>query len=197
MVFLPTLLFNSETWNNLSKNDYDRLHTVQNKYLKWMLHTPRGTCTAFTLLELGMLPVRQEIDLRKLNFLHHILTLPIDDPVYRVYNEQKLYTCEPNWYNEVMELLQYYNITNDEEAIKLMSKDKWKALTKRAVRTKALALLNFECRSKKKTANIPIYEELALQDYVLRLTPSRARMCFQVRAQVYDIKCNRAYMYPD
>ena len=40
--------------------------------------------TSFTLMELGLLPVRQEIDLSKLNFLHHILKLPSDDPVLRV-----------------------------------------------------------------------------------------------------------------
>ena len=68
---------------------------------------------------------------------------------------------------------------------------------KQAVRTKTLALLNDECRSKKKTADVPIYEELAPQEYLHRLAPSRARMYFQIRAQVYDIKCNRTYMYPD
>ena len=70
-------------------------------------------------------------------------------------------------------------------------------MTKQAVRTKALSLLNDECRSKKKTANVPIYEELAPQEYIHRLAPSKARMYFQIRAQVYDIKCNRTYMYPD
>ena len=162
-----------------------------------MLHTPRSTCRAFTLLELGMLPIRQEIDLRKLNFLHHILTLPSDDPVICVYNEQKLYTNEPNWYNEIVELLKYYSIIDDEETIKSMSKDRWKNITKQAIRTKTLTILNEECRSKSKTANVPVYEELAQQEYFLQLTPRRARTYFQIRANVYDIKCNRKYMYSD
>ena len=64
-------------------------------------------------------------------------------------------------------------------------------------RTKTLTLLNEECRSKSKTANVPVYEELAQQEYFLQLTPRRARMYFQIRANVYDIKCNRKYMYSD
>ena len=94
-VFLQTILHNSGTWDNLTKNDLTKLSSIQNKYLKWMLHTPRGTCTSFTLLELGLLPISHEIVLRKLNFLHHILNLPTDDPVHITYNEQKMRGGKP------------------------------------------------------------------------------------------------------
>ena len=64
-----------------------------------------------------------------------------------------------------MELLKYYSIIDDEETIKSMSKDRWKNITKQAIRTKTLTILNEECRSKSKTANVPVYEELAQQEY--------------------------------
>ena len=196
-VFLKTVIHNSETWNNLSKNDISRLSTAQNKYLKWMLHTSKGTCTSFTLLELGLLPISQEIDLNKLNYLHHILNLPSDDPVIQVYREQKQYTSEPNWYNEVKQLLCFYGLDYEEDSIKLMSKQQWNALTKQAVRSWSVTSLYDECKSKSKTANIPMYTELSQQQYFQELTPSRARKYFQIRAQVYDIKPNRSYLYGD
>ena len=137
-VFLKTVLFNSETWNNLNKNDISKLSSIQNKYIKWMLHTPRGTCTSFTLLELGLLPVSSEIEYRKLCFLHHILNLPDDDPVKEAYEDQKLYSCEPNWYNEVCVLLGKYGIEVNEGNIRSLSKKKWKGIIHDAITQNAL-----------------------------------------------------------
>ena len=162
-----------------------------------MLHVPKGTCTSFTLLELGLLPVHQEIDSRKLTFLHHILCLPVDDPVWIVYNEQKGYFNEPNWYNEVTELLKKYEIEESEEDIRSLSKASWKDIVKRAVRKHTVVTLYEECQSKSKTSNVPPYTELQQQKYFGTLNPSRARVYFQIRAGVYDVKVNRKYWYSD
>ena len=81
------------------------------------VNTPCGTCTSFTLLEVGLLPTTSEIDYRKLCFLDHILNLPCDDPVKEAYEDQKLYSHEPNWYNEVCLLLEKYGIEINEESI--------------------------------------------------------------------------------
>jgi hypothetical protein len=197
VVFVPGLLYNCETWNNLLKNDLDKLQSAQNKYLKWMLHTPRGTATSFTLLELGVLPIHREIELRKLNWLHHFLTLPEDDPVLQIYRGQKMYASEPNWFNEVSGLLQEHKITHSEDDIKLMSKHSWKNITKTAVQKTSLDTLNLECKSLSKTANVPQYEHLLRQPYLTQLSPSKARTMFQIRAGVLDIKSNRPYQYDD
>ena len=196
-VFLQTVLYNSGTWNNLAKNDLTRLTSAQNKYLKWMLHTPRGTCTSFTLLELGLLPISQEIVLRKFNFLHHILTLPTNDPVKAAYNEQKLYASELNWYNEICALMEQYGLELDEESISRLSKCKWKEISTAAVRQTTLEELYLDCTSKSKTANVPRYADLEQQEYLMCLSPKRARIYFQLRAGVFDFKCNRSYKYTD
>ena len=78
-----------------------------------------------------------------------------------------------------------------------MSKQQWNYLTKQAVRSWSVTSLNDECRSKSKTADVPVYTELIQQQYFQELSPSRARKYFQIRAQVYDIKSNRSYLYGD
>ena len=181
----------------MTQNDINKLTSAQNKYLKWMLHTPRGTCNSFALLELGLLPIVHEISQRKLNFLHHILNLPTDDPVRIAYNEQKPYTNEPNWYNEICTLIKEYGLELDEETIRNMSREKWKEITSSAIHKTVLESLYKDCISKSKTANLPRYPSLSQQDYFQYLSPKRARMFFQLRAGVYDIKCNRSYMYND
>ena len=195
-VFLKTVLFNSETWNNLSKNDISQLSAIQNKYIKWMMHTPRGTCTSFTLLELGLLPIASEIEYRKLCFLHHILNLPDDDPVKEAYEDQKLYTHEPNWYNEVCVILRKYGIDVDEENIRSLSKEKWKDAIHKTISEDALNTLMTDCSSKSKTKNL-VYTSLSRQPYFENLSSAKARLNFQLRGGVFDVKCNRSYMYQD
>ena len=68
-------------------------------------------------------------------------------------------------------------------------------MVKQAVRSSALAELNADCMSKSKTADVPIYETLEQQEYLKSLIPSRARMYFQIRAKVFDIKEYRSYQY--
>jgi hypothetical protein len=196
-VFLPTVLYNSETWNHLTKNNISRITATQNKYLKWMLHSPRSTCTSFTLLELGLLPISHEIVYRKLSFLHHVLNLPDDDPVVSVYNEQKQYTGEGNWYNDIVQIMEEFNLDFNEDHIRMMSKDQWKTSCKKAINKHALNCLYQECVSKKKTRNVPQYEDLAQATYFSTLSPPRARAYFQLRAGVYDIRANRPYIYEE
>ena len=161
-----------------------------------MLHTPRGTCTSFTLLELGLLPVNSEIEYRKLCFLHHILNLPDDDPVKEAYEDQKLYSFEPNWYNEVCVLLGKYGIEVNEGNIRSLSKKKWKGIIHDAITQDALHTLVSNCTSKSKTKNLA-YTTLSIQPYFENLSPAKARLYFQLRGGVFDVKCNRSYMYND
>ena len=54
-----------------------------------------------------------------------------------------------------------------------------------------------DCTSKSKTANVPRYADLEQQEYLMCLSPKRARIYFQLRAGVFDFKCNRSYKYTD
>ena len=73
-MFLPTILFNSQSWTNLTKGDMEKLSATQMKFLKRILHAVSSTSNIVVLMELGVAPIEQEIHIRQLVFLHHILT---------------------------------------------------------------------------------------------------------------------------
>ena len=102
IMFLTVVLFNSGAWNNLTSTDINRLTTIQLKFLKRILHAPSSATNSFVFLELGIIPIEYNIHMSQLNFLHHILTLEEDDPVYLAYCQQKLFEFEKNWHNEVV-----------------------------------------------------------------------------------------------
>ena len=129
-IFIPTVLFNCEAWNNVSTKEMKNLSILQLKYLKRMLQVPSSTPNISVLLELGIKPIEQEIHIRQLGFLYHILFLEEDDPVRKVYQQHKLYHKEKNWFNEAMELLKKYRINKSEEEILKMGRNRWKNLVK-------------------------------------------------------------------
>ena len=195
-VFTPTILSNSETWDHLTSNDITRLQTLQLKYLKWMLHTPRGTCNTFVYLELGILPTKSLINIRKMVFLHHILNLDDNDPVKITHQQQQMYSFELNWANEMKNLLETHNLSTDETIIQQLPRKTWKKMVKEAVTRVSLLSLNAECSEKTKT-NGRVYTQLQLQPYFHHLPASKARKYFQLRGNIYNFKCNRPYQHSD
>ena len=154
---------------------------------------PAGS--TITLLEFGVLPIKQEVHLRKLNFLYHILTCDENDPVKVVYNEQGRYKFEENWHNEVNKLRLEYSVEESDDDIKGLSKDAWKRLVEKRVTATALRLLNESCNSQSKTSNLPLFVKLKQQAYFNHLRSDDARNIFKARTGVLDIKSLRQYQY--
>ena len=171
--------------------------TIKMKYLKRILHAPQGTPNVAVLIELGVKPITQEIHTRQLNFLHHILTMEKNDPVRKIYDQQKKFQFEKTWYNEVKNLLKMYSLEYDEGAISELKKETWKRIVKKQVCTYTMNQFNNECKEKKKTRSVPCQNKIRCKEYMLRMTPQEARMFFKVRVNIVDLRAVRDYMYDE
>ena len=78
----------------MTDKDYQALQSAQLLYLRNVVEVPRGTPIAALYLELGILPIKFEIEKRQLLFLRRILNKDFDDPLQLVYNEQLKYEFE-------------------------------------------------------------------------------------------------------
>ena len=67
------MLFNSETWYNLTSKELDLLESVDLSLVRQLLKAPKGTAKELFYLELGIIPFRDLIVGRRLIFLHTIL----------------------------------------------------------------------------------------------------------------------------
>ena len=193
-LFLAVFLYNAQAWSNLTKTDLMSLQRVQIKFIKRMFHAPSSSSTPLTYLETGILPIEFEINIKQLCFLHHILTLPSDDPVHHTYMQQLMYQA-PNWGNEIKHLRKKYDLQETDEEVASLSKEEWKRLVKRKVRAKALDKLNDEAEGQKNSSNLPRYENLQRQEYISTLTPKKARKIFHIRTNTIDLKAVRKYKY--
>ena len=197
--FLQVVLYNSQAWCNLTTKELASLKTIQLKYLKRIFHAPSSTSNPITLLETGTLPIEQEINKRQLNFLHHVLLISLEenDPVKIVYQEQLKFEDEKNWGNEVRKVRQRYDLLETDDEIAAYSKETWKGIVKRKLKSFALQQLNEELSQQRQGSKLSPYTELKQQEYLVALTPQQARKAFHVRAGILNIKAVRKYWYKD
>ena len=85
-----------------------------------MLEVPKGTPTASLYLELGLLPMNFEIEIKQLLYLKRILDKKNDDPVQLCYCEMLKFSEEANWANDVIGLQKKYNLPLRDDNVKNM-----------------------------------------------------------------------------
>ena len=88
-VFLPQLIYNCEAWSNLDKDDYMMLQNSQLNCLRNVKEVSRAFPIAALYLDLGVLPIRYEIEMKQLFFLKGILSKDPCNPVKLAYEEMK------------------------------------------------------------------------------------------------------------
>ena len=85
------------------------------------MEVPRSTPVAATFLELGILPIRYEIEKRQLLFLKRILSRETCNPLLLTYEQMLRLSSEPNWANGVLDLRQKYNLPLNDTNIQNLS----------------------------------------------------------------------------
>ena len=100
-------------------------------FLRRALEIPRSVPIAALYLELGILPIKCEIEIRQLLFFKKILDKTENDPVSQVYREMIKYEFENNWANNVLDLQVKYSLPLNDENIHLLSKGVRKSMVKK------------------------------------------------------------------
>ena len=127
--FYTRLIYNYEAWSYLKPKDYLTLQTSQLTYLRNVLEVSKATLIAAMYLELGILPVNHEIEMRQLLFLKRMLDKK-HDPCLLTYNEMLKFENETKWADNVRGLWREYNLPLNDDNIKKMSVSHWKYLAK-------------------------------------------------------------------
>ena len=188
-VFLPRLLYNCEAWSNLSKNDIKSLQASQLSYLRCVMEVPKSTPVAALYLELGILPVKYEIEIKQLLFLKRILDKEANDPVLLSYQEMLKFGSEANWANNILGLRQAYNLPLNDANIKCMDHRYWKSLVKSTINQVAFSKLVETCSTCGKTSHLT-YSRLKTSKYLHELDPQHARVIFRAKVRILDLKIN-------
>lgn len=194
MIFVASVLFNCQVWTNVSKSDMELLGSIQVKVLRKILNARRMTSTSFLFLELGILPLKYEVHIRQLTFLHHIVNLDERDPVKLVWRSLSMLPEYRNWWSETKDLMDRYKIELEEEEIVSMSEGTYKKLVREKVKNLAFDELKKDVASKTKTRNLdyPVFET---QKYLLTLPLKSAQTISRARSKTLDIKHHTPFLF--
>ena len=133
-IFLPSVMFNSQSWTNVRTEDLAKLKMAQQRFLKKVVGENHAA-NSFLFLELGFLPITYELHIRQLSYLYHIISLDESDPVKQMWRNQHNISNHRNWWNGIKELMTRYSLKLTEEEIKAMSRETFKNKVKTAVKT--------------------------------------------------------------
>ena len=101
-LFVSSLLCNSEAWFNLTKSELNLLETVDVDLLRKIIKAPLTTPKEIIFLELGVLPLRDIIRQKRLNFLFYIIRQKSDSLIGRVFDTQIKNRTKKDWVSMVI-----------------------------------------------------------------------------------------------
>ena len=136
-----SMLCNSEAWFDLTDSDLHLLETVDLTLLRSILMAPKSTPKEMLFLELGLVPFREMIRQRRLNFLHYILSQGADSLVFQVFEKQCDDRNKKDWVTTVLKDLEIVGLNVTFAEIQAMNKVKWKNMVKTCTSENSLQYL--------------------------------------------------------
>ena len=192
-MLLSTLLSNSESWYNLTKNDIGKLESTDEQLLRKIFSAPKSTPKELLYLESGSLPIRYILISRRLNFLWYILNQNDDSMLTEFLRAQCENPVKGDWILTVMDDLKELDIKENLDDIREISKDKFKKIVKIKVKEKAFKYLSELQETHSKSKNIK-YHDLSLQEYLKPdtsdLSIKEKSFIFNARSRMLNVSCN-------
>lgn len=186
---IPMLLYNSETWMEISKKTIEDLEKLQLNFLRTTLGVGVGCPMPLLYSETGTLLMEFRILQKKLLFMHHLERLPDSALAKEVYNTQVTHGL-PGIASECQEFCAKFEIFD----MKQFSKPQFKNLVKKKVRelnkVKILELARNK-QYKKLDINELKFNDFKLKPYFRKLNVNEAKLRFKIVSyMVPNIKMN-------
>jgi hypothetical protein len=196
-LMLSGMLRNSETWINITEADMTKLTMPDTMLQRKILSSSGNPSKVFMSLELGVIPVRNVIMAKRLNFLHYILNENTSSIIHQLYEVLKSDSRRGDFYNLVQKDLKKLNINMDDNTIREYSPVQWKKYVRSKVKENVLQNLTHENSMLEKTKDIT-FSELKLNDYLVEnRSINLSRIIFSLRSKTLDIKTWQPWKYFD
>ena len=193
-ILISSMLFNSEAWYNITKNELELLESIDRMFLRKLLSAPRGTPKEMLYLELGCIPFRDIIREKRLRFLYYILNQKEDSMMYKFLKCQLENSSKKDWVTTIKQDLKELKMENTNfEEIKSMRKTSFENLVKERIKENVLVKLTILKKSHSKVNDIG-HVALKIQKYLqpnqVKISKEESQLIFKLRCRVTNIKAN-------
>ena len=193
-LLVSSMLFNSEAWYNVTNKELDLLETTDLSLLRQLLKAPKGTPKEMFYLELGIIPFRDIMIGRRLNFLHKILNEDPKSLINQFFQAQCKYQRKKDWVTMIKNDLEYLEMQNlSFEAIKEMKRLTFRNLIKQKIEDKVFQKLQNLKENHSKVKHLE-HNTMVMQKYLqpnsVKMSKEEAQLIFKLRCQVTNVKTN-------
>ena len=191
-LLINSILTNSEAWLALSTADIEQLEQADEALLRRILEVSQGCPKEMLYLELGCMPIRFTIMMRRIMFLHYMLQEDPNCLIQRVLQAQISQPSKNDFVPTVESIFEELEIYLSYEDIKNMSKESLHKFVKEKIEEKALHFLNQKKMKHSKVLQIK-HEALKMQEYLMPENVKSleiAKFLFCARTRMLDLGSN-------
>ena len=188
-IFLNGSMVNMETWPHCTASRIAMFEKAEQGFFRRILGAHSKTAIEALYLELGIIPFRFQLMMRRIKYFHDIMNRNDEELTKQVVLVQMDKKTKGDFYNQVEGDLQTLKI--DQEAVVFTSKDKLKELLQKQARTAAFHYL-IELAETHSKVNTTAYTDLNGMAYMNhpQLTPDLVNLIFKFRTRMYNVKNN-------
>ena len=190
-LLIGSILCNSEVAYNLIQSEVDLLEKTHEKALRMLLNCGKATPKIMLYFITGSVPIRIQIQRRRLVYLHNILNQDKESLLYTFFMKQMESRKSKDWATTILKDLTQFEIDMKLDEIESIPIEKWKLFVKEKTFLKTLEYLNSEKGGK--TENIE-FSEVVMAPFLLpndEISIQMAKFIVQIQCRtIREVKCN-------
>ena len=199
-ILISKMIYSSEIWYNITKQQYSKLETIDEMFMRKLLDLPSSAPRISLYNECGKTPIKYLIKARRLMFYWHVLQLNSDELVFRFYTAQKLRSVKNDWVLQIDRDKTDIGLKNmSDEEIRQISKQKFKSFVKKKINEMKCKEFK-EIQSKQsKTKNLVIRNSDLPAKYLLskQLCVKEVQTLFKLKTRMINVKDNCKTSYKE
>ena len=162
-----SILYNCETYYKMSENEYQRLQSIEESFLRQIFKTGQNCPKHLLWLELGQVPTKYLVKQYKLIYLKHIIEQGQNSLLKRFFDAQYQHRTKGDWVSEVLDTLTILDIPLTLPEIRDMNAVKYRRLIKEKIRKYAFEQLIKKQKNGSKGVEIDYGKYIQTQPYLL------------------------------
>ena len=194
-VVKPTLLFNTETWINITKEEMKIVNQAHYEILKRVFEQRDSTPYYGILMETGYWPFSHVIVYKRLMFFHHLIHSEEKRITRKILiNQMEGDGKENTWYKGVEEWLEKLQLEKREQDIIKIKKSEWK----KKVKEQLGAWVKEEMEEQKiRMKKLRFTNTNGKQEYIDKCRMEQVKKIMKVRLNMTELKSNFKGKYKD
>ena len=192
-ILISKMIYSSEIWYNITKQQYSKLETIDEMFLRKLLDLPSSTPRISLYSECGKTPIKYLIKTRRLMFYWHVLQLNSDELVFRFFTAQKLRPVKNDWVLQIEKDKADVGLENmADEDIKKISNQKFKTFLKTKINQLKIKEFKEVQKKQSKTKNLMLRNSDSPTQYILskNLCVKEVQTLFKLKTRMINVKNN-------